>query len=68
MTIRLFGALLCGAAFAATIPFTAFAGPKEEAQAVADKFITVFTAGDLEATTALFAPDASFWVTAPPSR
>ena len=51
---------------AATIPFTAFAGPKEEAQAVADKFITAFVAGDLEATTALFAPDASFWGTVSP--
>jgi len=53
-------------ALAATIPFTAFAGPKEEAQAVADKFITAFVAGDLKATIALFAPDASFWGTASP--
>ena len=50
----------------ASIPFTAFAGPKEEAQAVADKFIAAFVAGDLEATTALFAPDASFWGTVSP--
>jgi hypothetical protein len=28
--------------------------------------ITVFVAGDLEATTALFAPDASFWGTVSP--
>jgi uncharacterized protein (TIGR02246 family) len=51
---------------AALIPFTAFAGPKEDAQAVADKFIAAFAAGDLEATMALFAPDASFWGTVSP--
>jgi uncharacterized protein (TIGR02246 family) len=54
------------AALAVAIPFGAFAGPKEEAQAVADKFIAAFVAGDLEATTALFAPDASFWGTVSP--
>lgn len=47
-------------------PPTVFAGPKEDAQAVADKFIAAFIAGDLEATTALFAPDASFWGTVSP--
>ena len=51
---------------AAAIPFTAFAGPKEEAQVVADKFIAAFVAGDLEATTTLFTPDASFWGTISP--
>ena len=47
-------------------PLTAFAGPKEEAQALADKFIAAFAAGDLEATTALFSPDALFWGTMSP--
>ena len=64
MTTRLFGALLCGAAL--LLATQTFAGPKEEAQAVADKFITVFVAGDLEGTTVLFAPDASFWGTVSP--
>lgn len=51
---------------AAAISFTASAGPKEEAQAVADRFIKAFVAGDLEATTALFAPQALFWGTNSP--
>jgi hypothetical protein len=46
--------------------FTATAGPKEEALAVADKFIAAFVAGDLEATTALYSPDATFWGTISP--
>ena len=50
----------------AAFPLTVFAGPKEDAQAVADKFIAAFIAGDLEATTVLFAPDASFWGTVSP--
>jgi hypothetical protein len=33
------------------------------AQAVADRFIASFVAGDLDATVALFAPDALFWGT-----
>ena len=45
---------------------TVFAGPQEEAQAVAEKFVAAFVAGDLEATTALFAPDASLWGTISP--
>lgn len=44
----------------------ALAGPKEEAQAVADKFIAAFVAGDLEATAALYSPDAMFWGTVSP--
>ena len=47
----------------AAFPLAAFAGPKEDALAVADKFIAAFVAGDLDATTALFAPDALFWGT-----
>lgn len=45
---------------------TALAGPKEDAQAVADKFIAAFVAGDLEATAALYSPDAMFWGTVSP--
>ena len=45
---------------------TSFAGPKEEAQAVADKFIAAFVAGDLEGTAALYSPDALFWGTLSP--
>lgn len=44
----------------------ASADPKKEAQAVADKFIAAFVAGDLEATAALYSPDALFWGTASP--
>lgn len=45
---------------------TALAGPKEEAQAVAGKFIAAFVAGDLEATAALYSPDTMFWGTVSP--
>lgn len=51
---------------ALTWSITAWAGPKEEAQAVADKFIAAFVAADLEATTALYSPDAMFWGTVSP--
>jgi len=44
-------------------PITAAGGPKEDAQAVADKFIASFVAADLESTVGLFAPDALFWGT-----
>jgi uncharacterized protein (TIGR02246 family) len=44
----------------------ALAGPKEEAQAVAGKFIAAFVAGDLEAAAALYSPDAIFWGTVSP--
>jgi hypothetical protein len=44
----------------------ALAGPKEEAQAAAGKFIAAFVAGDLEATAALYSPDAMFWGTVSP--
>lgn len=50
----------------AACSFTALAGPKEDAQAVADKFIAAFVAGDLEATAALYSPDAMFWGTVSP--
>jgi uncharacterized protein (TIGR02246 family) len=54
------------AAAIAACSFTALAGPKEDAQAVADKFIAAFVAGDLEATAALYSPDAMFWGTVSP--
>ena len=57
-------ALLCAAVAACSV--TALAGPKEEAQAVADKYIAAFIVGDLGATTALFSPDALFWGTESP--
>jgi len=50
----------------AALSLTALAGPKEEAQAVADKFIAAFVAGDLEGTAALYSPDALFWGTVSP--
>lgn len=50
----------------AACSLAALAGPKEDAQAVADKFIAAFTAGDLEATAALYSPDALFWGTVSP--
>jgi len=54
------------AVIVASCSFAALAGPKEEAQAVADKFIAAFVAGDLEGTTALYSPDALFWGTVSP--
>jgi hypothetical protein len=42
---------------------SAFAGPKEEAHAVLDKFLTEMTANNLDAVLNLFAPDALFWGT-----
>jgi uncharacterized protein (TIGR02246 family) len=50
----------------AMFPLASFAGPKEEAQAIADKFIAAFVAGDLEGTEALYSPDALFWGTLSP--
>ena len=44
----------------------ASADPKKEAQALADRFIAAFVAGDLEATAALYSPDALFWGTVSP--
>lgn len=40
------------------IPSPAEAGPKEDAQAVFDKFLAAFTAADAEGVIGLFAPDA----------
>jgi uncharacterized protein (TIGR02246 family) len=57
-------ALVCTAIAACSV--TALAGPKEEAQAVADRFIAAFIAGDLEGTIALYSPDAVYWGTQSP--
>ena len=35
-------------------PFSAFAGPKEDAQAVFDEFLTKYTAANLEGVVGLF--------------
>jgi ketosteroid isomerase-like protein len=45
------------------LPFNAFAGPKEDAQAAFDKFLTNITAADIDGVVGLFWPDALFWGT-----
>ena len=54
------------AAFVA-FPVNAFAGPGEDAQAVFDKFLTNFTAADIDGVVGLFWPDALFWGTTLPN-
>ena len=54
------------AAFLA-FPFNAAAGPKEDALAVFDKFLTNYTASDFEGVVGLFWPDALFWGTQLPN-
>ena len=44
-------------------PVGASAGPKEDAQAVFDKFLAAFTAADVDGVVGLFAPDALVWGT-----
>ena len=46
---------------------TAIAGPKEDAQAVFDKFLANFTAADIDGVVGLFWPDAQFWGTTLPN-
>jgi uncharacterized protein (TIGR02246 family) len=48
-------------------PFHVFAGPKEDAQAVFDKFLTNYTAADFDGVVALFWPDALVWGTQMPN-
>jgi hypothetical protein len=48
------------------VPSAASTDAKRDAQAVADKFIAAFVAGNLETTTALYSPDAMFWGTVSP--
>src|SRR4051794_21321865 len=58
MTRRLILIVAC-----VVLPVSAFAGPKEDAQAVFDKFLAAFTAADVDGVVALFAPDALVWGT-----
>jgi hypothetical protein len=58
MTLRVIVLALCLA-----LPCRAVAGPKEDAQSVFDKFLTAFTAANLDEVVGLFAPDALFWGT-----
>ena len=58
MTRRLILIAVCLA-----FPCSAFAGPKEDAQAVFDKFLTALTAANLDEVVGLFAPEALFWGT-----
>jgi uncharacterized protein (TIGR02246 family) len=58
MTRRLILIAICLA-----LPCSAFAGPKEDAQAVFDKFLTAFTAANGDEVVGLFAPDALVWGT-----
>src|ERR1019366_199914 len=47
----------------AVAPTLAYAGPKEDAQVVFERFLTAFTAADVDATIAVFWPDVLFWGT-----
>ena len=44
-------------------PFNAFAGAKEDGQAVFEKFLTVFTSANVDSMVGMFWPDALFWGT-----
>lgn len=48
-------------------PALACAGPKEDSQAVLDRFLTAFTAADVDAVVGVFWPDALFWGTTMPN-
>jgi hypothetical protein len=48
-------------------PFNAFAGPKEDAQEIFEKFLTNYTAADLDGVVGLFWPDALVWGTQLPN-
>jgi uncharacterized protein (TIGR02246 family) len=50
----------------AVSPMLAHAGPKEDAQAVFERFLTAFTAADVDAVVSVFWPDALFWGTTKP--
>jgi hypothetical protein len=54
-------------AFCLTFPFDASAGPKEEAEASVQKFVTSFNAANnLDELVGMFSPDAQFWGTISP--
>jgi uncharacterized protein (TIGR02246 family) len=48
-------------------PTLAYAGPKEDAQAVFDKFLAALTAANVDAVVGVFWPDALFWGTTMPN-
>src|ERR1700733_11542413 len=50
----------------AVSPMLAHAGPKEDAQEVFERFLTTFTAADVDAVVDVFWPDALFWGTTKP--
>ena len=50
-----------------SFPFNAVAGPREDAQAVFDKFLNSFTAANAKEVVSLFTPDALFWGTTMPN-
>jgi uncharacterized protein (TIGR02246 family) len=50
----------------AVSPMLAYAGPKEDAQAVFDRFLTTLTAANVDAVVGVFWPDALFWGTTKP--
>ena len=54
------------AAVLAVSPILAYAGPKEDAQAVFDRFLTAFTAADVDGVVGVFWPDTLFWGTVKP--
>ena len=66
MKKRFFLGWLITAVFLA-FPFNAVAGPREDAQAVFDKFLNSFTAANAEEVLSLFTPDALFWGTTSPN-
>ena len=51
----------------AATPTLAYAGPKEDAQSVFDRFLTAFTAADIDAAVDAFWPDTLFWGTVMPN-
>jgi uncharacterized protein (TIGR02246 family) len=50
-------------AFFLCLPSFAFAGPKEDGQAVFDKFLAAFTSANADDIASLFTTDALFWGT-----
>ena len=59
----MFRRLMFAAVCLAVVPFAAYAGPKEDAEAVFNKFLTEFTAANVDGVVGLFWPDALFWGT-----
>lgn len=55
--------LAFAAACATLLPLSAYAGAKEDGEAVFNKFLTEFTAANVDGVVGLFWPDALFWGT-----